>query len=133
MNEAIEKGNIHELILVSEALHEQKIAEISKRIVRNKKRVKVVLIAGPSSSGKTTFSKRLSIQLLAYGIEPFPLEIDNYFVDREKTPRDENGEYDFEALESIDIKRLNADLRHLIAGEEVQLPEYDFKSGRSIG
>jgi len=132
LNEAIEKGKISELILVSEALHEQKIAETCREIIHNKNQVKIILIAGPSSSGKTTFSKRLSVQLLAHGVAPFPLEMDNYFVDRDKTPQDENGEYDFEALGSLNIQRLNNDLKSLIRGEEVHLPTYDFKSGKSI-
>jgi uridine kinase len=93
--------------------------------------VKMILIAGPSSSGKTTFSKRLSIQLLARGIVPFPLEMDNFFVDREKTPRDEAGEYDYESLQALDLARLNDVLRRLIAREEVQLPDFDFLTGRS--
>ena len=90
-----------------------------------------MLIAGPSSSGKTTFSKRLAVQLLAQGISPFPLELDNYFVDREHTPKDEKGEYDFESLGALDTARLQADLKRLIAGEEVQLPKFNFRLGCS--
>ncbi|MCX7976068.1 MAG: nucleoside kinase [Bellilinea sp.] len=131
LNDAISADRIREIILVSEALHEQKIAEIAREIVRRANQTRIILIAGPSSSGKTTFSKRLSVQLLAYGLSPFALEMDNYFVDREFTPRDENGDYDFEALEALDIRRLENDLRRLIQGEEVQLPRFDFREGKS--
>ncbi len=131
LNDAIFANRIREIILVSEALHEQKIAEIAREIVRRANQSRIILIAGPSSSGKTTFAKRLSVQLLAYGLSPFALEMDNYFVDREFTPKDENGEYDFEALEALDIRRLEQDLTKLIQGEEVQLPRFDFREGRS--
>lgn len=131
LNDAISADRIREIILVSEALHEQKIAEIAREIVRRADQTRIILIAGPSSSGKTTFSKRLSVQLLAYGLSPFALEMDNYFVDREFTPRDENGDYDFEALDALDIRRLENDLRRLIQGEEVQLPRFDFREGKS--
>lgn len=131
LNDAISADRIREIILVSEALHEQKIAEIAREIVRRADQTRIILISGPSSSGKTTFSKRLSVQLLAYGLSPFALEMDNYFVDREFTPRDENGDYDFEALEALDIRRLENDLRRLIQGEEVQLPRFDFREGKS--
>jgi uridine kinase len=130
LNDAIAAGRARELILVSEALHEGRIAEIAAQITERRPAVRVVLIAGPSSSGKTTFSKRLAIQLLARGNSPFPVELDNYFVDREHTPRDERGEFDFEALGALDIGRLNHDLQLLIHGDRVQLPRYDFKSGR---
>ncbi len=130
LNDATHAGRINEIILVSEALHDRHIAEIAAQIAARKDRLRVILIAGPSSSGKTTFSRRLSIQLLAYGISPYPLEMDNYFVDREHTPRDENGDYDFEAFEALDHTRLERDLQHLIAGERVQLPRYDFRLGR---
>ncbi len=129
LNDAINAGRISEIILVSEALHEQKIAEIARRIVARRKESRIVLIAGPSSSGKTTFSKRLAVQLLAQGIEPFPVEMDNYFVDREHTPRDKNGNYDFEALEALDTHRLVTDLKHMIVGEQVQLPHFNFQKG----
>lgn len=132
LNDGIEEDRAREIILVSEALHEQKIAEIARQVVDRAKTSRIILIAGPSSSGKTTFSKRLAVQLLAYGISPFALELDNYFVDREKTPRDENGEFNFEALEALDVTRLETDLQRLIQGEEVQLPRYDFKSGMSL-
>jgi uridine kinase len=131
LNDAISSGRIREIILVSEALHEQQIAELAENIVNQANRIRVVLIAGPSSSGKTTFSKRLSIQLLAQGLLPFPLEIDNYFVDREKTPKDKNGEFDFEALGALNTQLFSEDLKKLIAGEEVQLPKYNFKAGLS--
>ena len=129
LDDAIIEGRIDEVILVAEAFHEQYIARISSQIAGRRDRIRIILISGPSSSGKTTFSKRLSIQLLALGISPFPLEMDNYFVDREKTPRDENGELDFEAFEALDKKYLNRDLERLIAGERVQLPRYNFKTG----
>ena len=131
LNDAISADRIREIILVSEALHEQKIAEIAREIVRRANQTRIILIAGPSSSGKTTFAKRLSVQLLAYGLSPFALEMDNYFVDREFTPRDANGDYDFEALEALDVRRLEKDLTRLIQGEEVQLPRFDFREGKS--
>jgi uridine kinase len=132
LNDAIIKDKIHEVILVSEALHEQRITEISSFIHSQRDKIRVVIVAGPSASGKTTFSKRLSIQLLAHGIAPFPLEMDKYFVDREKTPRNENGELDFESIHAIDCARLSHDLQHLIAGEKVQLPSFDFITGKSV-
>lgn len=132
LNDDIVDGRIREVILVSEALHEQRIADIARRIAENQDKIKIILIAGPSSSGKTTSSKRLTVQLLSQGISPYPIELDNYFVDREKTPRDEQGQYDFESLHALDIDRLNDDLQALIRGEEVQLPRYDFLSGKSV-
>jgi len=129
LNEAIKNGRDRELILVSEALHEARISEIASTIASRKDEVGVVLIAGPSSSGKTTFSKRLSIQLLTHGLSPFPLPMDNFFVDRALTPRDEHGEYDYESLHALDLERLNHDLRGLITGEEVSLPHYNFQTG----
>jgi uridine kinase len=131
LNDSIDQGQIQKLILVSEALHEQHIAEIAGQIEERAEGIDVILIAGPSSSGKTTFSKRLTIQLLARGISPFPLEMDKYFVDRDKTPKDEYGEWNFEALDAINRKRLSKDIRRLIAGDEVQLPDYNFKTGQS--
>ncbi len=131
LDDAIQAGRIAEIILVSEALHELKIAEIARQIVQKHDEARIVLIAGPSSSGKTTFSKRLSVQLLAQGVEPYPLEMDNYFVDREHTPRDEHGNLDFEALEALDTHQLALDLRRVLAGEEVQLPHFNFKKGSS--
>lgn len=132
LNDSIEAGRIREVILVSEALHEHRIGEIAAQIFERRDTAKLVLIAGPSASGKTTFSKRLSIQLLALGLSPFPLELDSFFVDRERTPKDESGEYDYEALGALDLARLNHDLAGLIAGQRVQLPMYDFRSGRQI-
>jgi uridine kinase len=132
LNDSIQNGRSREIILVSEAQHEQKISEIARAIVEKSKRSRIVLISGPSSSGKTTFSRRLAIQILALGISPFALEMDNYFVDREQTPKNENGEYDYEAFETMDHERLEADLKSLIAGQEVQLPKYDFKLGKSV-
>jgi uridine kinase len=129
LDDAIKAGRAHEVILVSEALHEQYIADLASRIARQRDHIRLVLISGPSSSGKTTFSRRLAVQLLALGISPFPLELDNFFVDRDKTPRDENGELDFEALEAIDLPLLAEKLQQLIAGEKTQLPRYNFKAG----
>ena len=131
LNDSIEQGHIRKLLLVSEALHEQRIAEIAAQIEEKSENIDVILIAGPSSSGKTTFSKRLTIQLLARGISPFPLEMDKYFVDRENTPLDENGEWNFEALGAVNREKLSHDLIQLINGESVQLPEYDFQTGAS--
>ncbi len=131
LNSAIREKRSREVILISEALHEGRISEIASQIADRINEVRVVLIAGPSSSGKTTFSKRLTVQLLARGISPFPLEMDKYFVDREKTPRDENGEYDFETIKAVNTQRLDQDIQRLIAGEKVQLAHYDFKTGKS--
>ncbi len=130
LNEAIANGRIREIILVSEALHEQRIAQIADQIARQWNEVRLVLIAGPSAAGKTTFSKRLSVQLLAHGIRPFPLAMDNYFVDREKTPRDEHGHYDFEALSALDVSLFNQHLLALMRGEEVQIPRFNFTTGQ---
>lgn len=129
LNEGAENGRIRETVLVSEALHEQRIAQIAHQISQHED-VRLALIAGPSASGKTTFSKRLSIQLLAEGIRPFPLALDDYFVDREKTPRDENGNFNFEALEALDIDLFNEHLQALMREEEVQLPHFNFKTGK---
>jgi uridine kinase len=131
LNDSIDQGQIRKLILVSEALHEQHIAEIAGQIEARAEDIDVILIAGPSSSGKTTFSKRLTIQLLARGISPFPLEMDKYFVDRERTPKDKYGEWDFEALDAVNRDKLLDDIQRLINSEEVQLPHYDFQSGKS--
>jgi len=131
LNTAIQAKRVSELILISEALHEHRIAEIASFVMQRSKEARIVLVAGPSSSGKTTFSKRLTVQLLAQGISPFPLELDNYFLDRERTPKDEKGAYEFESLGALDTVRLQADLQQLIAGEEIQLPRYNFRLGRS--
>ena len=130
LNEAIANERIREIILVSEALHEQRITQIADQIVRRRSEVRLVLIAGPSAAGKTTFSKRLSVQLLAHGVRPFPLAMDNYFVDREKTPRDEYGHYDFETLEALNVSLFNRHLLALMRGEMVQLPHFNFNTGR---
>jgi uridine kinase len=130
LNDAIYTGRIREVILVSEALHEQRVADIADEVADALDRVRVVFIAGPSSSGKTTFAKRLSIQLLAHGIAPFPFEMDNYFVERDRTPVDEKGEYDFESLQALDLEQLAHDLKHLIAGESIQMPHFNFVTGQ---
>jgi len=131
LNNAIQAKRVSELILISEALHEHRIAEIASLVMQRSKEARIVLVAGPSSSGKTTFSKRLTVQLLAQGISPFPLELDNYFLPREETPRNERGEYEFEALDALDIGRLQTDLQQLVAGEQIQLPKFNFRLGRS--
>lgn len=131
LNDAICAGRIHEIILVSEALHEQNVSEIAGKITSRLPQVRIILISGPSSSGKTTLSKRLAIQLLSQGISPFPLEMDNYFFDRDKTALGEDGKPDFEALQALDTATLNHDLQRLIAGKKIQLPRYNFKSGKS--
>jgi uridine kinase len=118
------------IIKISEALHEKKIAEIANEIHKRKNEIQVVLVAGPSASGKTTFSMRLGVQLAVNGLRPFQVSLDNYFVDREHTPRDEYGNFDFEALEAIDIAFFNEQLLELIKGNEVQLPKFDFHRGR---
>ena len=128
LNEAIEQDRIQEVILLAEALHEKKIAYIADNIAKNKK-VKMVLIAGPSSSGKTTFAQRLGIQLRLNRLKPVTISVDNYFVERKDTPRDENGEYDFECIEAIDLELFNDHLTKLLNGEEVELPEFDFIEG----
>jgi uridine kinase len=130
LNDVNSSGRIGELILVSEGLHEQQIANVAEQIVEQRQHVRLVLISGPSSSGKTTFSRRLAIQLLVQGLSPFALEMDNYFVDRNKTPLDENGHQDFEALDVLDRRLLADHLQRLVAGEKVQLPRYDFKAGK---
>jgi uridine kinase len=130
LNEAIANGRIREIVLVSEALHEQHIAHIADQIAEQRDRLQLVLIAGPSAAGKTTFAKRLSIQLLAHGVRPFPLALDNYFVDREETPRDARGNFDFEALEALDLALFNQQLLALMQGEAVQLPRFNFKTGQ---
>ncbi|MBP1613384.1 MAG: Uridine kinase [Bacteroidetes bacterium] len=132
-NIACEQGYATDLINVAEALQEKKIAQIAETIYHrggNGDRVKLVLIAGPSSSGKTTFSKRLSIQLMTNGLKPYPLSLDNYFVDREQTPLDENGNYDYESLYALDLELFNQQLEALLRGEEVNLPRFNFALGR---
>ena len=128
INQAIKEGSIKDIILLAEALHEKKIAKIADNIAKNKN-IKMILIAGPSSSGKTTFAQRLSIQLKLNRIKPVTISVDNYFVERKDTPRDENGEYDFECLEAIDLELFNEHLTRLLNGEEVEIPEFDFFEG----
>jgi uridine kinase len=133
LNELITKGpnEVIELIRVSEALHEKKYAQIADNIIK-KKNVKIVLIAGPSSSGKTTSAKRLSLQLKVNGLKPIPISLDDYFVDRERTPKDKNGNYDFESIYALDLDLFNTHLQKLLKGEEVELPKFDFVHGKSI-
>lgn len=136
LNDSIMAGRIHEIILVSEALHEEHVADIAEQITARydqsnpSKKVRIILIAGPSSSGKTTLAKRLTIQLLSQGISPFPLEMDNYFVDRGDTPKDENGQPDFETLQAVDTCHLAEDLRRLVSGKIVRMPHYNFRTGQ---
>ena len=129
LNDQICSGSMSELILIQEAEQERKIGEIAKEIV-SRGNVKFVMIAGPSSSGKTSFSHRLSIQLRTLGKSPHPIALDDYFVDRELTPRDENGDYNFECLEALDVKKFNEDMIKLLAGERVELPTFNFKIGK---
>ena len=129
LNDQICNGSMRDLILVQEAGQERQIGEIAKEIV-GRENVKFVMIAGPSSSGKTSFSHRLSIQLRTLGKVPRPIALDNYFVDREFTPRDENGDYNFECLEAIDVKLFNENMVKLLAGERVELPVFNFKIGK---
>ena len=129
-NEAVAAGHTSIIVNVSEALQERKIAHIAEDIA-NRKDVRVVLISGPSSSGKTTTCKRLSIQLVCNGLRPIPISLDDYFLDREKTPRDESGDYDFESLYALDIPLLNQHMEALARGEEIELPKYNFQKGKS--
>ena len=130
-NQAIEAGHATDIINISEALQEKKLAKIAEDIAQ-RKGVKLVLLAGPSSSGKTTSCKRLSIQLAVNGLKPLQISLDDYFVDRDKTPKDENGEYDFESIYALNLDLLNDQFNALFRGEEVDLPKYDFPSGKSI-
>ncbi len=129
-NAAVEAGFTTDIINISEALQEKKIAKIAEEIA-NRKGVKLVLLAGPSSSGKTTTCKRLSIQLAVNGLKPLQISLDDYFVDREKTPKDENGEYDYESIYALDLDLINDQFNALFRGEEVELPKYDFQTGKS--
>lgn len=135
LNESIMSNQIGDLIKVGEALHEKKVGVIADMITKREFMPRAVLIAGPSSSGKTTFSKRLGVQLMVNGLRPVAISLDNYFVDREATPRDENGDYDFETLEALDIKLFNQHLNDLLNGKEVEIPIFDFHTGKrkSVG
>ncbi|TFG71018.1 MAG: nucleoside kinase [Anaerolineales bacterium] len=130
LNRAIEEEKIDEVALVAEALHEHRIVDIAHKIWEKRDHTRLVLIAGPSASGKTTFSKRLAVQLLAHGLRPFALELDNYFVNRDDTPRDENGEYDYEILDALDVDLFNTHLNALMRGDVVQLPKFNFYTGK---
>ena len=128
LNEAVKQKTIKDVIMIDEALHEKKIANIADEIAKDRK-IKMILIAGPSSSGKTTFAQRLGIQLRINKIKPVTISVDNYFVERQDTPRDENGKYNFEAIEAIDLELFNDHLKRLLAGEEVVIPKFDFLVG----
>ena len=131
VNDKITNGTINDIMLVQEALQEKKIADIASDIAKRKD-VKVIMIAGPSSSGKTSFSHRLSIQLIAQGLKPHPIPMDSYFVNREQTPLDEEGKFDYEVVEAVDVKLFNEQMSLLLAGERVELPDFDFVVGKRI-
>ncbi|MCI0552437.1 MAG: nucleoside kinase [Anaerolineae bacterium] len=131
LNEAIDAGRAAEIVLVSEAFHEQRLSQVTRQIADQIEHARLIMVAGPSSAGKTTFSRRLTVQLLALGISPFPLELDNYFLDRDKTPLDEHGQPDFESIEALSLLSLAEHLERLIRGEEVQLLRYNFRTGLS--
>lgn len=130
LNDIMDSGRLGELILISEALHEKKIASIADMIKLNQPRKKVILIAGPSSSGKTTFAQRLSIQLRVNGLVPLNISTDNFFVDKTRTPRDEEGKPDYESLETVDVELFNRDVNTLLEGGEVELPTFNFSTGK---
>ena len=130
LNKRVLDGKVIDLINLSEALHERKYAEIADKIYKNRSSIRIVFIAGPSSSGKTSTSKRLALQCRILGLNPKIIELDNYFVNREDTPKDSNGEYDFEALGAMDLKFLGRQLNELLAGKTVEIPRFDFKEGR---
>jgi len=132
LNDIIAEGKSGELIRIAEALHEKKIAQMADMISERHDTLRVILIAGPSSSGKTTFVQRLAVQLRVNGLRPVAIHLDDYFLDRDKTPRNERGEYDFESIEAIDLELFNTHLAQLIQGEEVEVPTYDFTSGRRV-
>lgn len=132
LNKTVSEGRVTELINLSEALHERKYVDIADQIYARRGSVKIVFIAGPSSSGKTSTSKRLALQCRILGLNPKVIELDNYFVNREDTPKDHNGEYDFESLGAMDLKFLSQQLNDLLAGKEVEIPKFDFKEGRRI-
>ncbi len=129
LNNAIQGGRSDQVVLVSEAFHENNLARIANQVVSQLDRSRIVLIAGPSSAGKTTTARRLTVQLLALGVSPFPLELDNYFLERDKTPLGEDGKPDFESIDALDLPLLAGHLQGLIGGKEVQLPRYNFKTG----
>lgn len=129
LNDKVVTGEIDNLVLVAEGLHEKKIANIADKIYENMDKIKVVLIAGPSSSGKTTFSKRLSIQLSVLGLRPYAISLDDYFVERDRTPKDEHGNYDFECLEALDVALFNEHLSALLEGREIEFPRFNFITG----
>lgn len=132
LNESIAAGRFREEVLIAESLHSRMFGEMARTIAeRHAHGLKVIMIAGPSSAGKTTSSKRLAVQLMAYGLQPYTLAMDNYFVDRDLTPKDESGAYDFEALGAVNLERFNQDLIGLTTNQEVQLPLYDFRTGKS--
>jgi uridine kinase len=130
LNDAIANGRTREVILVAEALHERQLASIARDIANRQPAARLVTISGPTSAGKTTFAKRLALQVMAQGIYPVIISLDDYFVNREDTPRDRHGNYDFEALEALDTRLFQDDMCRLMAGEEVTLPRYNFKTGR---
>jgi uridine kinase len=130
LNDGIAAGRLPEISLVAEAFHESRLARIAADIAAGREQIKVVLVAGPSASGKTTFSKRLAVQLLAHGLRPFPLALDDYFVDRDITPRDEKGQLDYETIHALDLTLFNDNLRDLISGRTTTLPHYNFITGR---
>lgn len=130
MNQYVQNNEYVDIIRVAEALHEKKIAQIADFVSEHRSEVRVILVAGPSSSGKTTFAQRLGVQLKVNGVRPVPISLDDYFVDREHTPRDEKGDYDFEAIEAIDLELFNEHLIKLLNGEEVEIPYYNFLNGQ---
>lgn len=132
LNEVIASGEINDLIRVAEALHEKKIAAIADLITRNREHLRLILIAGPSASGKTTFAQRLAVQLRVNGIRPVAISLDNYFLDRDKTPLDEKGDYNFEVLEALDLELFNLHLHDLLEGKEVLVPRFDFTQGKRL-
>jgi uridine kinase len=129
VNDIIKAGQVSDLIKISEALHEKKIARIADMIANSRSKKRIVLISGPSSSGKTTFASRLSIQLRVNGLKPVMISLDNYFVDREQTPKGEDGDFDFEALEAIDVRLFNRHLKELVRGQEIEMPVFNFPLG----
>jgi uridine kinase len=129
LNEVISSGDINDFVRVAEALHEKRIAQIADRIDDARDRVRLILIAGPSASGKTTFAQRLAVQLRVNGMRPIPISLDDYYVERDRCPRDAHGEYDYESVEALDVELLNDHLQRLTWGEAIELPRYDFKTG----